>query len=39
MPEKPAYSIFRVIMMTKAAGFHTVAVLIQQASRPHIPAG
>jgi hypothetical protein len=22
MPEKPAYSIFRIIMMTKAAGFH-----------------
>jgi len=39
MPEKPAYSISGIIMMTKAAGFHTVAVLIQQVTRPHIPAG
>jgi hypothetical protein len=34
-----SYSISGVIMITKAAGFHTVAVLIQQAAWPHIPAG
>jgi len=39
MPQKLPYSISGVIMVTEAAGFHTVAVLIQQAAWPHIPAG
>jgi hypothetical protein len=39
IPWRGPYSISRVIMMTEAAGFHSVAAIIQQATRPHILAG